>query len=300
MPVATCVKRGRGEEAALASESFDINSEKLPKWIKSAAMTSGGFPYEERLDKDKYQEELQQLQIQLVRLQEHMKQSGERVLILFEGRDAAGKSSSINAYREHLNPRTTITVALPKPSDRETTQWYFQRYAANLPAASETVLFDRSWYNRSGVELVMGFAKPQQVETFLDEAPRFESMLIDDGIRLFKFWLSIGREMQMKRFWERRQDPLKQWKLSPIDLEAMARWDAYTEAGERTLTASDTAFAPWTVLLANDERRARLNMIRVILSRMDYAGKEPSTLGAIDDKIVLTAGQFLGRSRAAG
>jgi polyphosphate kinase 2 len=281
------------------NESFDINSEKLPKWIKSTALRSGGFPYDEKLDKDAYQEELQALQVQLVTLQEHTKESGDRVLILFEGRDAAGKSSSINAYREHLNPRTTITAALPKPSDRERTQWYFQRYVEWLPAATETVLFDRSWYNRSGIEPVMGFATEREAAVFLDEAPRFESMLVNDGIKLFKFWLSIGREMQMRRFWERKQDPLKQWKLSPIDLEAIARWDAYTAAGERTLTETETAYAPWTVLLANDERRARLNMIRTVLQRLDYPGKDADAIGAVDDKIVLTAGQFLGRSRAA-
>ncbi len=272
---------------------FDLDSPDTPTAIKKASLTSGGFPYEVKLEKKVYEEELYALHLQLIALQEHMKRQGDRIIILFEGRDAAGKSSSINAYREHLNPRTTLSAALPAPSDRERGQWYFQRYVDFLPSAGETVLFDRSWYNRSGVEAVMGFADEPAVSAFLEEAPRFESMLVRDGIRLFKFWLSIGREMQMLRFWERRHDPLKQWKLSPIDLKAMTQWDDYTKAGERTLRATDTADAPWTVILANDQRRARLNTIRTVLHRIDYAGKDEGQIGAIDDKIVLGAEEFL-------
>ena len=280
-------------------DKFDIDSPKLAKWIKQASLGSGGFPYSDKLDRDQYEPELEALQLQLVRLQQHMKVSGERLVILFEGRDAAGKSSSINAYREHLNPRTTVSAALPAPSDREKTQWYFQRYVDWLPAAGETVLFDRSWYNRSGVEPVMGFTDEPAVATFLEEAPRFEKMLVNSGIRLVKFWLSIGREMQMRRFWERKQNPLKQWKLSPIDLEAVPRWDAYTKAGERTLTATDTPFAPWTVILANDERRARLEMIRTVLHGANYEGKDAAAIGPVDEKVVLSAGAFLAKSHEA-
>jgi polyphosphate kinase 2 len=286
------------EERPAVAKDFDLDSDTLPRWLEDAALTSGGFPYAERLKKGTYKRELEQLQIQLVKLQAHMKASGERLVIVFEGRDAAGKSSSINAWREHLNPRTTIIAALPVPSDRERTQWYFQRYASFLPASGETILFDRSWYNRSGIEPVMGFATPAQASAFLEEAPHFEKMLTDDGIRLVKFWLSIGREMQMKRFWERRHDPLKSWKLSPIDLKALDLWDAYTEAGERTLRATDTPCAPWTVIESNDERRARLNMIRAVLAARDYEGKDKTAVGPIDPRIVLNAADFLAKNRA--
>jgi polyphosphate kinase 2 len=285
-----------GARLAVAKD-FDLDTGKLPKWIKDAALSSGGFPYAERLDKDTYKDELEQLQLQLVKLQAHMKATGERMVIVFEGRDAAGKSSSINAWREHLNPRTTIIAALPVPSDREKTQWYFQRYAGFLPAAGETILFDRSWYNRSGIEPVMGFSTPAQAAAFLEEAPHFEKMIVDDGIRLFKFWLSIGREMQMKRFWERRHDPLKSWKLSPIDVKALDLWDAYSEAAEQTLTATDTAYAPWTVVESNDERRARLNTIRTVLHALPYEGKDDAAIGAIDPQIVLGASEFLAKNR---
>jgi polyphosphate kinase 2 len=277
--------------------TFDLDEPKLPDAIKEASLTSGGFPYTDKLSKSDYEPALYAVQVQLVALQSHLLESGERIVILFEGRDAAGKSGAIGTYKEHLNPRNTISAALPKPNDREATQWYFQRYIDLLPAGGETVLFDRSWYNRSGVELVMGFCTPQQGEKFLEEAPRFEKMVVSDGIRLFKFWLSIGREMQLRRFHDRRHDPLKQWKLSPVDLKSLTLWDAYTTAGERTLAATDTPQAPWTVVLANDERRARLNMIRTVLSSLDYKGKDNDAIGEIDRKIALSADNFLSQRR---
>ena len=215
--------------------------------------------------------------------------------MVFEGRDAAGKGGTIKTYLENLNPRFSMSVALPKPSDREAAQWYFQRYVDWLPAAGETVLFDRSWYNRAGVEPVMGFCTPEQTTRFLNEAPRFEEMLVDDGIQLFKFWLSIGREMQMKRFHDRRHDPLKRWKLSPVDLEAIARFDAYSAARDRMFEATHTAKAPWTVVLGNDKRRERLNAIRVVLHRLDYEGKDTRQIGPIDPRIVFDAPAFLAR-----
>ena len=224
-------------------KSFDIENPELPKAIKKNAMTSGGYPYDDKLDRDCYEAEMLALQKQLVLLQAHWP-SGERVMIVFEGRDAAGKGGAIKTYLENLNPRYNLIVALPKPNDRESTQWYFQRYVDWLPAAGETVLFDRSWYNRAGVEPVMGFCTPEQTETFLEEAPHFEKRITNDGIHLFKFWLSIGREMQLKRFHDRRHDPLKVWKLSPIDLEALSRWDAYTAARDEMLARTDHPHAP--------------------------------------------------------
>jgi len=276
-----------------AFDSFDIEAPELPKWVKKAALTSGGYPYEEKLDWDKYKKQVKSLQKQLVILGEHLLKSKERIVIVFEGRDAAGKGGAISTYLKYLNPRWNIHVALNKPSDREHTQWYFQRYVDWLPAASETVLFDRSWYNRAGVEPVMGFCTPEQTALFLEEAPRFEKMLVNDGIHFFKFWLSIGREMQLKRFWDRHHDPLKVWKLSPIDMEALPRWEAYSKARNAMLERTSTDFAPWTTILANDKRRARLNVIRTVLDKLSYAGKDNDAIGEIDPKIRLSAKEFL-------
>jgi len=184
-------------------------------------------------------------------------------------------------------------VALPRPSDRERSQWYFQRYVDWLPAAGETALFDRSWYNRAGVEPVMGFCTPQQTDDFLDEAPRFERMLVRDGIHLFKFWLAIGREMQLKRFHDRRHDPLKQWKISDVDIAALDKWDSYTDAAHRMLRETSTELVPWHVILANDKRRGRLELIRTVLSQLDYAGKDAGAVGRVDDKIVVEPERYI-------
>jgi polyphosphate kinase 2 len=272
-------------------QDFDLENPELPNWVEKGALQSGGHPYEERLDEDDYAEELEKLQRELVKLQAHLLKSSGRVVALFEGRDAAGKGGAIKTYMEHLNPRMTLNVALPKPTDREKTQWYFQRYVDWMPAGGETVLFDRSWYNRAGVESVMGFCKPEDTERFLDEAPRFEKMLVRDGVHLFKFWLSIGREMQLKRFHNRRHDPLKVWKISPIDLAAIEKWDDYTDAARRMFAACHTGDAPWSVVLANDKRRARLEIIRTVLTGVDYEGKDD--IGEIDSKIVLEPERFL-------
>ena len=274
-------------------DSFDIEAPKLPKSIRKAALRSGGYPYAEKLDWDKYTRQITELQKQLVLLQDHMLESGERMILVFEGRDAAGKGGTISTYLKFLNPRWNIHVALPKPSDREQSQWYFQRYVDWFPAASETVLFDRSWYNRAGVEPVLGFCTPEQTEHFLEEVPRFERMIVNEGVHFFKFWLSIGREMQLKRFWQRRHDPLKVWKLSPVDMEALPRWDAYTQARNVMLKRTSTDFAPWTTIRANDKRRARLNLIRTVLLRLDYAGKDKEVIGEIDPRIVLGVDDFL-------
>ena len=274
-------------------DGFDLENPELPKAIKKHAMGSGGYPYEDKLDGDIYEAHMYELQKQLVLLQAHLAKSGERVMIVFEGRDAAGKGGTIKTYLENLNPRYNLIAALPKPNDRERTQWYFQRYVDWLPAAGETVLFDRSWYNRAGVEKVMGFCTPEQTEHFLEEAPAFEKRITRDGIHFFKFWLSIGREMQLKRFHDRRHDPLKVWKLSPIDLEALGKWDAYTAARDEMLTRTDCDHAPWTVIRANDKRRGRINVIQTVLSKLDYAGKDKAAVGETDPKITFSATDFM-------
>ncbi|QQR37896.1 polyphosphate kinase 2 [Devosia oryziradicis] len=256
-------------------------------------MASGGYPYEDKLDGDIYEAQMYELQKQLVMLQAHLAASGERIMIVFEGRDAAGKGGTIKTYLENLNPRYNLIAALPKPNDRERTQWYFQRYVDWFPAAGETVLFDRSWYNRAGVEKVMGFATPEQTEHFLEEAPEFEKRITRDGIHLFKFWLSIGREMQLKRFHDRRHDPLKVWKLSPIDIEALHKWDAYTEARDEMLKRTDCPHAPWTVIRANDKRRGRINVIQTVLGKLDFPGKDKKAIGEVDPKITYQAEDFL-------
>ena len=272
---------------------FDIENPKLPKAIKKAAMSSGGFPYADQLDWDVYEAEMLDLQKQLVLLQAHLAKSGERIMLVFEGRDAAGKGGTIKTYLENLNPRYNLIAALPKPNDLESTQWYFQRYVDWLPAAGETVLFDRSWYNRAGVEPVLGFCTPEQTEHFLDEAPEFEKRLTNDGIHLFKFWLSIGREMQLKRFHDRRHDPLKVWKLSPIDLKALDNWQPYSKARDEMLTRTDKPHARWTIIRANYKRRGLLNVIRSVLDRLDFVGKDQSKIGKIDPKIRMSAEEFL-------
>jgi len=275
------------------AQNFDIDDPVLPKWVRKGALGSGGYPYDDRMDEDEYLKQLRGLQLELVKLQTHQLKYNGRMVILFEGRDAAGKGGAIDTFREHLNGRFWLDVALPKPSDRERMQWYFQRYVDWLPAAGETVLFDRSWYNRAGVEPVMGFCTPEQTDAFLEEAPRFERMLTRDGIHFFKFWLSIGREMQLKRFHSRRHDPLKQWKISDIDIAALSKWDSYTDAAHRMLKDTSTAQAPWHVVLANDKLRARLEIMRTVLHAIDYEGKDAKAVGEVDDKLVLEPQRYI-------
>ena len=221
-----------------------------------------------KLKRKDYEALLQPLQTELANMARWVQHTGQRVVVVFEGRDTAGKGGAINAIREHLNPRQCHVVALPKPTEREAGQWYFQRYAAQLPAAGEIALFDRSWYNRAGVETVMGFASDAQVEAFLHATPQFEQQLVDDGILLFKYWLCCDQEQQEKRFAERLEDPLKGWKLSPIDLEARKRYRDYTRAREDMLKATHTRHAPWTLVDFNDQKRGRLALIRDLLDRL--------------------------------
>ncbi|HVR81537.1 MAG TPA: polyphosphate kinase 2 [Luteimonas sp.] len=221
-----------------------------------------------KLKRKDYEKQLEPLQEQLAAMARWLQHSGRRIVVLFEGRDTAGKGGAIDAIREHLNPRQCRVTALPKPDERETTQWYFQRYVPQLPAAGEIVLFDRSWYNRAGVEQVMGFAKPAQVKTFLQQAPAFEKLLVDDGILLFKYWLGCDQAQQEQRFAERLDDPLKRWKLSPIDVAARKHYAAYSRAREAMLKATHTAHAPWTLVDFNDQKRGRLTLIRDLLERL--------------------------------
>jgi polyphosphate kinase 2 len=265
---------------------FDIDNPKLPGWIDDNALASGDYPYDKKLDSDAYDTMLEKLQIELVKVQFWLQATGKRVLAIFEGRDAAGKGGVIHATNSYMNPRSARVVALTKPTETESGQWYYQRYVTHFPTAGEFVMFDRSWYNRAGVEPVMGFCTPEQHQHFLKQTPRFEKLITGDGIHFFKFWLDIGREMQLKRFHDRRHDPLKVWKLSPMDIAALTKWDLYSEARDQMLKETHSQHAPWTVVRANDKRRARLDLIRHILKTLDYDGKDKAAIGEIDDKIL--------------
>lgn len=273
--------------------TFDIDAAELPDWIEDAAMTSGGYPYKKKLDEDEFAKELEKLQIELVKVQFWLQATGKKVVALFEGRDAAGKGGTIAATKAYMNPRSARVVALTKPTETERGQWYFQRYVSNLPTAGEFVLFDRSWYNRAGVEAVMGFCTKDQYEEFLNQAPRFEKIFSSEGYHFFKFWLDIGREMQLERFHDRRHDPLKVWKLSSMDIAALNKWGDYTDKRNRMLKETHTGHAPWIVVRSNDKRRARLNIIRHMLKSLDYDGKDKGAIGEIDDKILGLGPKFL-------
>ncbi|MFC3690811.1 polyphosphate kinase 2 [Chenggangzhangella methanolivorans] len=273
--------------------TVDLDDRKLPKEVDKQAFASGGYPYEDKLDDAAYEAELRNLQIELLKLQAWVKKTGERVAILFEGRDSAGKGGTIARITQHMPPRSVRVVALSKPSPSEAGQWYFQRYIQQMPTAGEIVLFDRSWYNRAGVEPVMGFSSPTETARFLEEAPQIEKLLVGDGLRLFKFWLTVGREMQIKRLHERRHDPLKRWKLSPIDYAGLNLWDAYSEAADRMLRASDSPEAPWTVVKANDKKRLRLAVMRKILLAIPYKGRDLQIVGGLDGRLVMGAEAFL-------
>ncbi|MCA1984117.1 polyphosphate kinase 2 [Nocardioides nematodiphilus] len=244
------------------------------------------YPYDERMDRTEYDLQKYELQVELIKFQNWQQRTGHRHVVIFEGRDAAGKGGTIKRFMEHLNPRYARTVALVKPSEREQTQWYFQRYAQHLPAAGELVLFDRSWYNRAGVERVMGFCSDEQYEQFVDQAPRFEKMLVESGISVTKFWFSVTQSEQRTRFIIRQIDPVRQWKLSPMDLESLDRWDSYTRAKEEMFQRTDTRSAPWITIKSNDKKRARLNAMRHFLSTVEYDGKDEAVVGRPDPLIV--------------
>jgi len=272
---------------------FDIDNPKLPDWVEKRALTSGGFPYDKKLDLDEYEATLEKLQIELVKQQAWLLSTGSRVLSIFEGRDAAGKGGTINAIRQNMNPRTARNVALTKPTETERGEWYFQRYVEHFPTSGEFVTFDRSWYNRAGVEPVMGFCTPEQHAKFLMEAEHFERMIVNDGIHFFKFWLDIGREAQLKRFHDRRHSPLRNWKFSPMDVAGMAKWDDYTKRRDEMLEHTHSPHAPWIIVRANDKRRARVEVIRRILQSVPYADRDLDAIGKPDQKIIGEGPEFL-------
>ena len=261
------------------------------------AFESGEFPYKTRLSEKFYLRHMEPLQVELLKAQNWVKETGQRIVVLFEGRDAAGKGGTIKRYMEHLNPRGARIVALEKPSERERSLWYFQRYIEHLPAAGEIVFFDRSWYNRAGVERVMNFCTPNEYLDFMRQCPDLERMFVSSGIRLFKYWFSVTREEQHRRFSARMIDPLKQWKLSPIDRASMDKWDDYTEAKEAMFFFTDTADAPWVVIKSDDKKRARLNCMQHFLTSLEYPNKDRHIVSGPDPLIVGSSAHVIGRDK---
>ncbi|MEM6601544.1 MAG: polyphosphate kinase 2 [Verrucomicrobiota bacterium] len=260
------------------------------KSVKSKKqLISASYPYQRTMKGSEYDKVIQLLQIELVKMQSWVIHSGEKIVAVFEGRDAAGKGGTIKRFTENLNPRGAHIVALAKPSETERGQWYFQRYVSQMPTTGEIAFFDRSWYNRAGVEHVMGFCTPHEYLEFMRQTPEFERMLVRSGIRLFKFWFSVSREEQLRRFMWRAKDPLKQWKLSPMDVESLGRWDQYTKAKESMLFHTDTADCPWTVIRSDDKKRARLNAIKYLLNQIPYIGKDEGLVSDVNPKIVGSA-----------
>jgi len=277
-----------GSEDPPKRRVFDLESHiKPPKWN-----VDGSYPYSKKMGVVEYEEHKHELQIELLKVQKWVRDTGQRVVVLFEGRDAAGKGGTIKRFTEHLNPRGARVVALEKPTDRERGSWYFQRYIQHLPSAGELVLFDRSWYNRGGVEKVLGFCSDQEHLEFLREAPQLERMLVNSGITLIKYWFSVSQVEQFRRFKARQKDPLKQWKLSPVDIASLARWDDYTKAKEAMFFHTDTRDAPWTIIRSDDKKRGRINCMRHFLASMDYNGARNHDIKKPDPKIVGTVDAF--------
>jgi polyphosphate kinase len=263
-----------------------IKSEVDPDEVLSTDWRSGAYPYKNLLARKTYEAHKYLLQVELLKLQAWVKENRQRVVILFEGRDAAGKGGTIKRFMEHLNPRGARVVALEKPTEVERGQWYFQRYVQHLPTAGEIVMFDRSWYNRAGVERVMGFCTDEEYQEFMRQAPQFERQLVRSGVHLIKFWFSVSRDEQRRRFKERKAHPLKQWKLSPIDMASLDKWADYTKAKEGMFFETDTADAPWTVIKSDCKKRARLNAMRYVLQKLPYSNKDPKNIGSLDTLIV--------------
>ncbi|MCB9992445.1 MAG: polyphosphate kinase 2 [Hyphomicrobiaceae bacterium] len=267
-----------------------------PDFIRHA-FESGEYPYHTRMPRVPYEKHKAELQVELLKVQDWVLETGQKIVILFEGRDGAGKGGTIKRFMEHLNPRFARVVALQKPTERERTQWYFQRYIEHLPAAGEMVFFDRSWYNRAGVERVMGFCNANDYLEFMRECPEIERMMVRSGIWLFKYWFSVTQDEQLRRFESREKEPLKRWKLSPIDRESLGRWDDYTEAKEAMFFYTDTADAPWTIIKSNDKKRARLNAMMHFLHTLPYPGKDEHLVRAPDPLIVGSSDDVIGRSQ---
>lgn len=256
----------------------------------------GEYPYKTKIRRPAYEKQKADLQVELLKVQEWVKTTEQRIVLLFEGRDAAGKGGTIKRFTEHLNPRGASVVALEKPTDREKTQWYFQRYIEHLPSGGEITFFDRSWYNRAGVERVMGFCSANEYLEFMRQTPEFERMIVRTGVRLFKYWFSVTRDEQLRRFKSREAEPLKMWKLSPIDRASLDKWDDYTEAKEAMFFYTDTADAPWTIIKSNDKKRARLNCMRHFLSSLPYPGKDNRVVRAPNSLLVGSGGDVIGRN----
>ncbi|AWH93050.1 polyphosphate kinase 2 [Dietzia lutea] len=269
------VRDDHGEDPDL----IDITGRAVDTWREN-------YPYDERMDRNRYEVEKYLLQIELLKFQRWQAESGHRQVIVFEGRDAAGKGGTIKRFTEYINVRQARVVALIKPTETELHQWYFQRYVTHLPSRGELVLFDRSWYNRAGVERVMGFCTDEQYSTFMQQAPMFEKMLVESGIGLTKLWFSVTREEQKTRFAIRQLDPVRRWKLSPMDLESLGKWDEYTEAKEEMFRRTDTEWAPWTTIKSNDKKRARINAMRYFLNQFDYPEKDHQVVFEPDPRIV--------------
>lgn len=257
---------------------------------------TGKYPYKTKISERSYEKQKAELQVELLKVQDWVKASGQKIVVLFEGRDAAGKGGTIKRFMEHLNPRGARLVALDKPSERERSQWFFQRYVRHLPSAGEIALFDRSWYNRAGVERVMGFCTPNEYLEFMRQTPEFERMLVRSGTVLFKYWFSVSRKEQTRRFNSREADPLKRWKLSPVDRQSIDKWDDYTEAKEAMFFYTDTADAPWTIVKSDDKKRARLNCMRHFLYSLPYPGKDTSVIGHPDPLLVGSGVHVIGNS----
>jgi len=273
-------------EALLAQRAVSAGVVMTPDDELSSDWRVGGYPYKNLLSRKNYERQKYRLQVELLKLQAWVKETGQKVVILFEGRDAAGKGGTIRRFMEHLNPRGARVVALEKPTETERGQWYFQRYVQHLPTAGEIVLFDRSWYNRAGVEQVMGFCKRHEYDEFMRQAPVFERNLVASGTHLIKFWFSVSRAEQRRRFKERETHPLKQWKLSPVDMASLDKWDDYTKAKEAMFFHTDTAEAPWTVIKSDCKKRARLNAMRYVLYKLPYSSKDTEHIGALDPLLV--------------
>lgn len=286
-------QKGKAIGIAPSQAGIMIHDDVVPSSVRKRALKktkktiiSDQYPYEKKMKAADYEAQKRVLQVELLKLQRWVQDDGERIVLLFEGRDAAGKGGTIKRFMEHLNPRSARTVALAKPTESEQGQWYFQRYISQLPTCGEIVFFDRSWYNRAVVEPVMGFCTQSQHHAFLRQVPMLENMLIDDGIRLFKFWFSVSREEQFRRFKSRERDSLKQWKLSPVDTKGLSMWDEYTEAKKSMFMATDTMFSPWTVIKSDDKKRARLACMRHVLNQLPYRNKNLDVVGRPDPKIL--------------
>ena len=294
-PTAGASKDGRSQEPHPASTVRNLTARNLDRDEARRLFETGEYPYRKKMKVQAYEKKKAQLQVELLKVQDWVKESGQRIVVLFEGRDAAGKGGTIKRFMEHLNPRAARVVALNKPTDRERSQWFFQRYIEHLPSAGEIVLFDRSWYNRAGVDRVMGFCTPNEYLEFMRQTPDLERMLTRSGILLHKYWFSVTRVEQLRRFKSREKDPLKQWKLSPIDRQSLDKWDDYTEAKEAMFFYTSTDAAPWTIVKSDDKKRARLNCMSHFLSSLNYPNKNHEIVGQPDPFIVGSSMHVIGQ-----